>query len=293
MTMDIMKSFEMLMKQTPILLDGAMGTNLIAAGMPMGCCAEAWMLAHEDVVMDIQRRYAEAGSQIIYAPTFTAQPSRLKRYGLDAKAEHINERLVQILRKAAPKCLIAGSMTTLAGEINTRSEDCFPEMVRQYRRQIKGIKVGGADLIVGETLLSSTDARAILLAAKEELADGVMLSFALREDGTLRSGEETKIVFEMLENEGALALGVNCVPANDVLPKLIRQLKTYTSLPLICKPNAGIPIRCGDGTCTYPVNDHRFADILLCCTGADLIGGCCGTTPQTITAVAQRLDHAE
>lgn len=281
------------MKQTPILLDGAMGTNLIAAGMPMGCCAEAWMLAHADVVMDIQRRYAEAGSQIIYAPTFTAQPSRLKRYGLDAKAERINERLVQISRKAAPKCLIAGSMTTLAGVIDTRSETCFPEMVRQYRRQIKGIKVGGADLIVGETLLSSTDARAILLAAKEEHADGVMLSFALREDGTLRSGEETKIVFEMLENEGTLALGVNCVPANDVLPKLIRQLKTYTSLPLICKPNAGIPIRCGDGTCTYPVNDHRFADILLCCTGADLIGGCCGTTPETIAAMAQRLDHAE
>ena len=293
MTMDIMKSFEMLMKRSPILLDGAMGTNLIAAGMPMGCCAEAWMLAHEDVVMDIQRRYAEAGSQIIYAPTFTAQPSRLKRYGLDAKAERINERLVQILRKAAPKCLIAGSMTTLAGVIDTRSETCFPEMVRQYRRQIKGIKVGGADLIVGETLLSSTDARAILLAAKEEHADGVMLSFALREDGTLRSGEETKIVFEMLENEGALALGVNCVNADDAFLELIHQLKTYTSLPLICKPNAGIPIRCGDGTCTYPVNDHRFADILLCCTGADLIGGCCGTTPQTIAAVVQWLDHAE
>jgi len=99
----------------------------------------------------------------------------------------------------------------------------------------------------------------------------------------------------MLKNEGALALGVNCVPANDVLPKLIRQLKTYTSLPLICKPNAGIPIRCGDGTCTYPVNDHRFADILSRCAdvGANLIGGCCGTTPQTIAAMAQRIHCAD
>ena len=295
MTMDDMKSFEMLMKQSPILLDGATGTNLIAAGMPMGCCAEAWMLAHADVVMDIQRRYAEAGSQIIYAPTFTAQSERLKQYGLDMQTESINERLVQILRKAAPKCLIAGSMTTLAGAIDTRSEACFPEMVRQYRRQIKGINAGGAELIVGETLLSSSDARAILLAAKEELADGVMLSFALREDGKLRSGEETKIVFEMLKQEGALALGVNCVPADDALPMLIQRLRSYTSLPLICKPNAGRPIRQQNGTHTYPVDAHRFADILSRCVdvGANFIGGCCGTTPETIAAMAQRIHCAD
>ncbi len=283
------------MKRSPILLDGAMGTNLIAAGMPMGCCAEAWMLARADVVMDIQRRYAEAGSQIIYAPTFTAQSERLKQYGLDMQAESINERLVQISRKAAPKCLIAGSMMTLAGVINTRDETCFGKMVCAYRRQVKGIKAGGADLIVGETLLSSSDARAILLAAKEELADGVMLSFALREDGKLRSGEDARNVFEMFRQEGLLALGVNCVSATDVLPELIRQLKTYTSLPLICKPNAGRPIRQQNAAHTYPVDAHHFADILSCCAGvgANLIGGCCGTTPETIAAMAQRIHCAD
>lgn len=295
LTMANIGSFETTMSDLPVMLDGAMGTNLIAAGMPMGCCAEAWMLAHEDVVMDIQRRYAEAGSQIIYAPTFTAQSERLKQYGLDMQTESINERLVQISTKAAPKCLIAGSMTTLAGVIDTRSEDCFPEMVRQYRRQIKGIKAGGADLIIGETLLSYADARAILLAAKEELAGGVMLSFALREDGMLRSGEDARIVFEMLKQEGALALGVNCVPADDALPTLIQRLQSYTSLPLICKPNAGRPIREKNGTHTYPVDVHRFADILSRCVdvGANLIGGCCGTTPETIAAMAQRIHCAD
>ena len=293
--MDDMKSFEMLMKRSPILLDGAMGTNLIAAGMPMGCCAEAWMLAHADVVMDIQRRYAEAGSQIIYAPTFTAQSERLKQHGLDMQTESINERLVQILRKAAPKCLIAGSMTTLAGVIDTRSETCFPEMVSQYRRQIKGIKAGGAQLIVGETLLSSSDARAILVAAKEECVAGVILSFALGEDGRLRSGEDGKLVFEMLNQEGLLALGVNCVPADDALEELICQLKTYTSLPLICKPNAGRPIRQQNGKHTYPVDADCFADILSRCAdvGANLIGGCCGTTPEPIAAMAQRIHCAD
>ena len=293
--MDIMKKFDLLAKRKPILLDGAMGTNLMAAGMPMGCCAEAWMLAHEDIVLDVQRRYAEAGSRIIYAPTFTAQPSRLKRHGLDAQTEYINERLVQISRKAAPDCMIAGSMTTLAGMIDTQDEACFDEMVCEYRRQIKGLMAGGADLIIGETLLSSADARAILLAAKEEQAGGVMISFALREDGKLRSGEDAKNVFAALEHEGALALGVNCVPADDALPEWIHRLKTYTSLPLICKPNAGRPIKAQDGTRTYPVNIRRFADILLRCVdaGADLIGGCCGTTPETIAAVAQRIHLAD
>jgi 5-methyltetrahydrofolate--homocysteine methyltransferase len=284
-----------ILKENPILLDGAMGTNLMASRMPMGCCAEEWMLAHKDVVMGIQRRYAEAGSQIIYAPTFTAQPSRLKRHGLDAQTERINERLVQMTRKAAQDCLIAGSMTTLAGVINTRDETCFEEMVCAYRRQIKGIKTGGADLIVGETLLSSRDARAILLAAKEEQAGSVMLSFALREDGKLRSGEDARNVFEMFKQEGLLALGVNCVSADDALPMLIQRLRSYTSLPLICKPNAGRPIRQQNGTHTYPVGAHRFAYILSRCVdvGANLIGGCCGTTPETIAAVAQRIHCAD
>lgn len=294
MTMDIMKRFDLLIRQTPVLLDGAMGSNLMARGMPLGCCAEKWMLDHEAVVLDIQRRYAEAGSQIIYAPTFTAQPSRLKRHGLDAQTERINERLVQMTRKTTQDCLIAGSMTTLAGQIDTQDKACFLEMVCEYRRQIKGLMAGGSDLIVGETLLSSADARAILLAAKEEQA-GAMISFALHEDGRLRSGEDTKTVFSALECEGALALGVNCVQADEALPEWIHQLRTYTSLPLICKPNAGRPIKAQDGTRTYPVNTRYFADILLRCAdaGADLIGGCCGTTPEHIAAVAQRIHHAD
>lgn len=295
MTMDIMKNFEMLMNQAPVLLDGAIGTNLMAAGMPTGCCAEDWMLAHEEVVAKLQRRYAVAGSRIIYAPTFTAQPSRLAKHGLDAQTEKINERLARLSRSAAPGCLIAGSMTTLDGVLDTRDEACFPEMVRQYRRQIKGLAAGGVNLIVGETLLSLADARAILLAAKEEQAGGVMLSFALREDGCLRSGEDTKTVFAALEREGALALGVNCVPADDMLPAMIQKLKAYTGVPLLCKPNAGRPVRQPGGTYAYPVDAHRFADILLRCAdaGADLIGGCCGTTPEAIAATAQRIHHAD
>lgn len=278
-----------------VLLDGAMGTNLLAAGMSSGGLAEAWMLAHEDAVMDLQRRYAEAGSRILYAPTFTAQPSRLAGHGLDIQTEQINERLVRMTQKAAPDCLIAGSMTTLAGILNLQDGRGFSEGICQYRRQIKGLMAGGADLIAGETLLSAADACAILLAAREEKAAGVMLSFALREDGKLRSGEEAKVVFEMLEREGALALGVNCVSACDALPECIRRLKTYTSLPLLCKPNAGRPVRRRDGTCAYPVGVSRFADILLRCAdaGAQLIGGCCGTTPETIAAAAQRLLLAE
>lgn len=290
-----MRSFKEMMNDAPVLLDGATGTNLMAAGMPLGCCQEVWMLAHEDVVTDLQQRYAAAGSRILYAPTFTAQPSRLKKAGLDVQAETINERLVRLSRSAAPDCLIAGSMTTLVGALDTQDKACFAGMVCEYRRQIRGMMAGGVDLIIGETLLSSCDARAILQAAKEERMDRVMFSFALREDGRLRSGEDVLAVSADLEKEGALALGVNCVPADNALPALIQRLRSYTSLPLICKPNAGRPIKRQNGTYTYPVDAHRFADILWRCkkAGANLIGGCCGTAPETIAAVAQRLSYAE
>ena len=238
-----MKEFDKRIKALPALLDGAAGTNLIASGMPRGCCPESWMLAHGDVLMDLQRRYMEAGSRIIYAPTFTAQPSRLARFGLEAQTESINERLAALSRRAAPHCLIAGSMTTLTGMVQSEAE-----MICQYRRQIRGLTAGGVDLLIGETLMSSRDALAILRAAEEERAAPVMLSFALAQDGALRSHEDTCEVFAMLERQGAAALGVNCVPADQRLPGLVMKLKACTNLPLLVKPNAGL----SDGTGRIP-----------------------------------------
>jgi len=287
--MDDMKSFEALMKDAPVLLDGATGTCLMAAGMPKNGCREMWMLEHEEAVIRLQRAYAAAGSRIIYAPTFTAQPCRLETHGLEDQTEEVNYRLARLSKAAAPDCLIAGSMTTLAGMKLTKED-----MIRQYRRQFRGLMTGGVDMVVGETLMSCMDAEAIFCAAKAEGAECVCLSFALLPDGRLRSGEEMKAAFTALERLGASALGVNCVPADHELPVLVEQMKACTSLPLIVKPNAGIPVSDG-GALRYTVGTQDFADVMLHCvdTGAKLIGGCCGTTPETMAAVSQRIHYAE
>lgn len=124
------------------ILDGATGSNLRNSGMPKGCCSEEWILANPEPLVALQRAYAEAGCQIIYAPTFQAQPIALKRFGLDSQTEAINEALVALSRSAAPGCLIAGDLTTLANFCDSWDAEAFDLMVENYRRQIHGLIAG-------------------------------------------------------------------------------------------------------------------------------------------------------
>ena len=190
-------------------LDGATGSNLRNAGMPKGCCTEIWVLEHPEPLVQLQREYAQAGSQIIYAPTFQAQPIALKAFGMEHQTEKINEALVALSRSAAPDCLIAGDITTLATFCESWNPDCFELLVENYRRQIRGLIDGGADLLVGETLLYPQEAEAILTAAELECAGATMFSFTMQADGSLFSGADAGKVLRELEEEGADAVGFN------------------------------------------------------------------------------------
>lgn len=264
------------------LLDGATGTSLIRAGMPWGCCQEAWILEHPQVIIELQRSYAEAGSEIIYAPTFQANEPALGRHGLEAGMDSIIARLIALSRKAVPDCLIAGNLTTLRAYLDPADENSFERMISVYRKQIRALTQGGADLLAAETLLHPQEAKAVLQAAKAEGASAIMISFALRPDGTLRSGHDAETVFSELEQEGAAALGMNCIAADDMLPPLVNRLKKRISVPLICKPNTG---RAVGGI--RPVDLPMFTGIMRRCmeNGASLVGGCCGTTPEYIAAL--------
>ncbi len=165
--------FTELVTSGPVILDGATGSNLRDAGMPRGCCTEEWILNHPEAIIDLQRRYYEAGSQIIYAPTFQAQPTPLSHVKLDKQTESINAMLVALSRKAAPNALIAGNITTLAAFMDSYDTALFDRMVDEYRRQIAGLLEGGADLLAAETLLYPQDAEAILTAAELEGAETV------------------------------------------------------------------------------------------------------------------------
>lgn len=268
-------------------LDGATGSNLRNAGMPKGCCAEEWILANPEPLVALQRAYAEAGSQIIYAPTFQAQPIALKAVGLDSQTEKINEALVALSRSAAPGCLIAGDITTLATFCDSWDAEVFDLLVENYRRQIRGLIDGGADLLIGETLLYQQEAEAILCAAELEGADAAMYSFTMQPDGSLFSGADAAMALKSLEDSGAVAVGFNCVAADMMTPYLVSKLRRSVKIPLICKPNAGMPTIGDDGVAVYSQTPDQFAAIMLECreNGATLLGGCCGTGPEYIAAL--------
>ena len=281
------EEFLNLLANGPLLLDGATGSNLQKAGMPKGCCTEEWVLTHPEALVKLQRSYAEAGSNIIYAPTFQAQPIALERVGLERRCEELNAALVALSRSAAPDCLIAGDLTTLATFCDSWDENCFDLLVENYRRQIRGLLDGGADLLVGETLLYPQEAEAILTAAELEGAGASMYTFTMQPDGSLFSGRDAGPVLRNLEELGAAAVGFNCVAADMMTPYLVTKLRRYARGPLICKPNAGVPVIGADGIPNYPHTPEEFASIVKDCrtNGASILGGCCGTAPEHIAAL--------
>ena len=277
------------------VLDGATGSWLRAHGMPKGCSTELWVLDHPDILTELQRGYARAGADIIYAPTFQAQPIVLAAYGREKDTDEINRSLVALSRRAAPGCLIAGDLTTLAGSCDSFDPKCFDLLVKNYRRQIRGLMDGGADLLVGETLMYPQEAEAILTAAELEGAGAAMYSFTMQPDGSLFSGAEAGPVLRELEKAGACAVGFNCVPADDMTAGLVLKLRRFTKLPLICKPNAGIPVVNAQGIAEYDLNPEGFAKVMAAChaAGAMLLGGCCGTTPEHLAALTGILSETE
>ena len=274
-----------------LILDGATGTNLQAMGMPRGCCSELWILEHPDALVSLQRRYAQAGSDIIYAPTFQCQPIALERVGLAHQTEALNAKLVALTRQAAPEALVAGNITTLTAFTDSWDSDQFDLLVENYRRQIRGLIDGGADLLAAETLLYPQESEAIFTAAELEGAQVVTYSYTMQPDGALFSGMDALPVLQSLADAGAAAVGFNCVALDEMVPGLVSKLRRNIRIPVLCKPNAGNPVIGADQLAHYPLGPQEFASIMKDCAtmGARLLGGCCGTTPDHIQAVRQIL----
>ena len=275
----------------PVLLDGATGSNLQKMGMPRGCCTETWVLEHPEALLSLQRSYAEAGSQILYAPTFQAQPIALASQGLEDQTESINARLVRLSRSVSSDVLVAGNLTTLAAFTDSFLDENFDLLVENYRRQIRGLLDGGADLLAAETLMYPEEAEAIATAAELEGAGCCLYSFTMQPDGSLFSGRDVAPVLKGLEEAGAAAVGFNCVAADAGLPGLVSKLRRAVRIPLLCKPNAGVPVIGDDGLAHYGMSPEDFARIVCDCRslGAQLLGGCCGTDPSFLAALHREL----
>ena len=285
------EEFAKILAEGPLILDGATGSNLQKAGMPRGCCTEEWVLANPEPLVSLQRAYAKAGSRIVYAPTFQAQPIALERVNLHKQTESVNAHLVALSKSAAPDCLIAGDLTTLATFMDSFDAANFDTMVENYRVQIAGLLEGGADLLAAETLMYPLEAEAILTAAELEGASCVMYTFTMQPDGSFFSGRDAGPVLRELEESGAAAVGFNCVAADPFLPGLVSKLRRYTKGPLVCKPNAGVPVIGPDKLAHYNMQPEAFAQIVSQCRdmGASILGGCCGTAPEYIAALKAHL----
>ena len=285
------EAFSQLCSQGPVLLDGATGSNLMKVGMPRGCCTEEWILANPEKLVALQRSYVEAGSQILLAPTFQAQPIALERVNLQNQTEAVNAHLAALTRSVSPDVLVAGDLTTLATFTDSWDSKNFDLLVENYRRQIKGLIDGGVDLLVAETLMYPTEAEAIFTAAELESAPCCIFTFTMQSDGSLFSGMDAIPVLKELEEAGAAAVGFNCVAADSMTPGLVSKLRRHIRIPIVCKPNAGIPTIGADQLPHYPMQPAEFAQISADChaMGASILGGCCGTAPEFIAALKQKL----
>ena len=286
------EEFAALCSTRPLLLDGATGSNLMKRGMPRGVCTELWIDAHPEILLDLQREYVAAGSDIIYAPTFSANRHTLEREGLGDQVSDLNRRLVALSRQAAGgKALVAGDMTTTGVPLEPNGPMEYNRLHEIYREQAAALAEGGADLIVIETMLGIDETAVALEAAREVCDLPVLCSLTVQSDGSAYFGGNCVDAVEELQELGASAAGVNCSCGPEQLVSLVRNMKAVARIPLLVKPNAGMPAISDDGEAVYPMTAAEFASHMrvLLEAGANLIGGCCGTTPEFIAEMKREL----
>ena len=284
------EEFWKLTKNKLIYLDGATGSNLLKRGMPGGVCPEKWIIEHPDIFVEFQREYVEAGSNIIYAPTFTANRIKLKEYGLEDQIAEINHQLIALSKEAAgDKALVAGDITMTGRQLAPMGDMDFEELIDIYKEQIKLIDDAGADLLVVETMMSLQETRAALIAAKEVCELPVMATLTFESDGRTLYGTDGVTEAVTLEKLGACAIGANCSTGPDKMIELIREISKAVSIPVIAKPNAGMPSLNEAGETVYDMDADTFAREMkkLVEAGASVLGGCCGTSPEYIQKLVE------
>ena len=277
----------------PVFLDGAMGTNLYAAGLKRGVCPEKWILEHPQVVLDLQRAYVEAGTQILYAPTFGANVSSLEKFGLAGEADRMNRELLALTKKAAGgKAFAAGDLAPTGMILEDLGGDNTEEEIFDvYARQVKVLAEEGADLLVVETQMCVDEALLALKAAREVCDLPVMTTLTADPSGRCLFGGRVADNLKLLQDEGADAIGINCCSGPDKVLEIVEEIKKIACVPVIAKPNAGLPKTNAAGQTVYDMGAEKFAGHMKSIyeAGADLIGGCCGTTPAFIKALKDHL----
>lgn len=289
------EEFSTLSKDHILYLDGATGSNLVKAGMPSGVCPEQWILEHRDVMLKLQKDYVQASTNILYAPTFTANRVKLAEYHLEKNMSAMIHELVAISREAAASSpghtvLVAGDITMTGEQLKPMGKMELEELIDIYKEQILSMVDAGVDLLVVETMMSLAETRAALIAAKEVCDLPVIATLTFEADGRTLFGTDAKTAAIVLESLGASAIGANCSTGPAQMESIISDMVTHTRIPVIAKPNAGLPFLDENGNTCYNMEAEEFTEEMevLVNAGATILGGCCGTTPEFIRQIHDR-----
>ena len=246
-------------------------------------------------MLKLQKDYVQAGTNILYAPTFTANRIKLAEYHLEKNMSAMIHELVAISREAAASSpghtvLVAGDLTMTGEQLKPIGKMELEDLIDIYKEQILSMVDAGVDLLVVETMMSLAETRAALIAAKEVCDLPVIATLTFEADGRTLFGTDAKTAAIVLESLGASAIGANCSTGPAQMESIISDMVTHTRIPVIAKPNAGLPFLDENGNTCYNMEAEEFAEEMeiLVNAGAAILGGCCGTTPEFIRQIHDR-----
>ena len=274
-----------------VILDGATGTELQKRGMPLGVSPEKWALENPKILMDIQKSYIEAGSNVVYTCTFGGNKLKLSEFGLGDKVVEINRDLAKISKEAAgDKGYVAGDIAATGQFIEPFGDMPFEEAVNIYKEQVKGLLEGGVDLFIIETMVDIQEARAALIAVKESCNLPVCVSMTFDESKRTLTGTDPITALITLQSLGADVVGCNCSTGPKDMIEVIKEMKPYAKVPLLAKPNAGLP-RLVNGKTEFDMDALEFSSYVkdFVEAGVNLLGGCCGTSPLYIEKIKENI----
>lgn len=275
-------------RSLPILLDGATGSNLIERGLPAGVCVEEWVLENPQILINLQTEFVEAGSDILYAPTFSANRKKLAHYDLEEKTVDFNRRLVALSKEAAAgKALVAGDLSPTGEFVEPYGDMTFSEMKDVYKEQAAALNEAGVDLFVIETMMSLAEIRAAVLACRR-YKKPVFVTVTVDEFGRTLTGATALSCLISLQGLGIAAFGLNCSHGPEKMADIIKELAPYAKIPLIAKPNAGQPDEDGHYDLSAEAMGKGILPLLE--SGVQITGGCCGNTPAHVAALRKALD---
>ena len=276
------------LKSEFLILDGGMGTMLQARGLPAGAQPELWNLTHPDEIGAVQREYVRAGSQVLYTNTFGANALKLKGSGVSVR--EVIKSAVDIARRASDgKAFVALDIGPLGALLEPMGQLTFEQAYDLFAEIAEAGAEAGADIAVIETMTDLYETKAALLAVKEKTSMPVFVTMSFEESGRTFTGCTVQSMARTLEGLGADAIGVNCSVGPDRMRPVLEELCRATRLPVIAKPNAGLPDPV-DGS--YSMGPDEFAALVAALSdlGVTIFGGCCGTNPDYIRATVAALE---